>query len=60
MFARISKVTLKGLDSGPSEGDMFSCRFKLDKNKLTLSDLVSKEPNDEAKRIVEGEYEKGK
>ena len=60
LFARISKVSLKGVDNGPGEGEMFSFRFKLDKNKLTMSDLVHKEANEDAKRFVEGDYEKGK
>ena len=39
LFARISKITKTGIDGGPEEGDLFSFRFKLEKDKLTISDL---------------------
>ena len=39
LFGRVSKATKKGVDGGPEEGDLFSFRFKADKDKLTISDL---------------------
>ena len=58
LFGRISKVKKKG--DGPSEGDLFSFRFKTDNDTLTVSEL--KTPNDsaEAKELVQGEYQKQK
>ncbi len=58
LFGRISKVTPGG--NGPEEGDLFSFRFKIEKDKLVLSDLTGTHINDDAKKIVEGDYEKEK
>jgi hypothetical protein len=60
LFARISKLTKTGIDGGPDEGDLFSFRFKLDKDKLTISDLSAPKTSDEAKKLVEGDFEKSK
>jgi hypothetical protein len=59
LFGRISKVKKEGGD-GPSEGDLFSFRFKIDNQTLMVSEL--KTPNDsaEAKELVQGEYHKQK
>jgi hypothetical protein len=58
LFARISKVRKEG--DGPSEGDLFSFRFKIDNNTLTVSDLKTPHESDEAKELVQGEYHKQK
>jgi hypothetical protein len=60
LFGRVSKATKKGVDGGPEEGDLFSFRFKAEKDKFTISDLNSPKTNDEARKLVEGEYEKKK
>ena len=60
LFARISKITKTGIDGGPDEGDLFSFRFKVEKDKLTISDLSAPKTSDEAKKLVEGDYEKSK
>jgi hypothetical protein len=60
LFGRVSKVTRTGIEGGPSEGDLFSFRYKVDKDKMTLSELNSPHTSDEAKRLFEGDYEKGK
>lgn len=60
LFGRINKVTKSGND-GPSEGDLFAFRFKAEKDKLSLSDLkTSAGTSDEARQLVEGDYEKSK
>ncbi|HXG10100.1 MAG TPA: hypothetical protein VNK04_09955 [Gemmataceae bacterium] len=59
----IKKVELKGVDGGPSEGSKFSFRIKVDKDRMTLSELKGDDGtavNDEAKQLVEGEYKKEK
>jgi hypothetical protein len=58
LFGRISKVTKEGIDGGPEEGDLFSFRFKVEKDKLTISELTAAKTSDEAKKLVEGDYEK--
>jgi hypothetical protein len=60
LFARVSKITRTGIEGGPDEGELFSFRFKLDKDKLTISDLSAPKTSDEAKKLVEGDYEKEK
>jgi hypothetical protein len=60
LFARVSKITRNGIEGGPDEGELFSFRFKLDKDKLTISDLNAPKTSDDAKKLVEGDYEKSK
>ncbi len=59
VFGRIGKVTKPGND-GPDEGDLFSFRFKVEKDKFVLSDLTGSKINEDAKRLVEGDYAKAK
>jgi len=60
LFGRIGKVIKKGADDGPSEGDLFSFKLALDKDRLIVSDLRGTGPNEDpgVKQLVEGEYEK--
>jgi hypothetical protein len=60
LFGYLTGIKKVGEDNGPSEGDMFSFRFKIDKDTLTLSDLGGTHVNAEAKNLVEGEYKKSK
>ncbi len=60
LFARIAKITKENVDNGPEEGDLFSFRYKVEKDKLVISDLNSSKTSEEAKRLVEGDYTKGK
>jgi hypothetical protein len=60
LFGRISKANKEGDDGGPSEGDLFSFRFRIEGNTLTLSDLKTPQENDEAKELLQGEYFKQK
>jgi hypothetical protein len=60
LFGRIGKVSKEGVDGGPDEGDLFSFRFKLADNKLVISDLNGTKINEEARKLVEGDYEKKK
>jgi len=59
LFGRISKVNKKE-GEGPSEGDLFSFRFTIDNNKLTVSDLKTANDSAEAKELVQGDYQKQK
>jgi hypothetical protein len=58
IFGRISKVDKKGLDAGPSVGDLFTFKFATKDGKLTISEL-GPQNNADARDLVEGEY-KGK
>ncbi len=58
LFGRISKGAKEG--EGPSEGDLFSFRFKIAKETLTLSELKTPHDSAEARELVEGEYRKQK
>ncbi|HLJ97072.1 MAG TPA: hypothetical protein VKU02_28165 [Gemmataceae bacterium] len=58
LFARVSKV-VKDVE-GPSEGDLFSLRFKVHNDTLTVSELKSPHEGDGAKELVEGEYRRQK
>jgi len=60
LFARISKITRSGIEGGPDEGDLFTFRYKVEKDKLTISDLTAPKTSDEARKLVEGDYEKEK
>jgi len=59
LFGRINKVTKVGAE-GPEEGELFSFRFKVEKDKLALSDLTGSKISEDAKKLVEGDYEKEK
>ncbi len=60
---KITKVEKKGTDGGPSEGEMFSFKFKLDGDAMTVSEVKGndgQEVGGDAKELVEGEYKKEK
>jgi hypothetical protein len=59
MESIVKKVEHKGIEGGPSEGDKLTFRVKVDKDRMTVSDLKSV-GHEEAKQFVEGEYKKGK
>jgi hypothetical protein len=60
VFGRIFKVTKKGIDEGPSEGELFSFKIAIDKETLTISDFKTQNENESAKQLVQGEYHKEK
>ncbi|HKI35263.1 MAG TPA: hypothetical protein VKA46_25625 [Gemmataceae bacterium] len=60
LFARVSKITKNNIEGGPEVGDLFSFHFKVEKDKLVISELNSPKTSDEAKKLVEGDYEKEK
>jgi hypothetical protein len=62
LFGRIGKVVKKGTEDGPTEGDLFSFKFAVDKDTAALSDLKGTGPHEspEVKQLVEGEYHKEK
>ena len=59
LFGRMHKIERKGIDEGPTEGDLFSFKFKVKGDEMTVDDLQGK-ANDEARRIVQGTYKKAK
>jgi hypothetical protein len=60
LFGRVNKVTKENVSGGPEDGDLFSFRFKVEKGKLTVSDLNSSRGGEQAKQHIEGEYEQQK
>ena len=56
----ISKHASYGIEGTPGAGDKFSFRYKVEKGKLVISELKSAKASDEAKKLVEGPYEKQK
>ena len=56
LFGRISQARPEG--DGPSEGDLFSFRFRVDKDVMTLSELKTPHDSAEGKELVQGEYRK--
>jgi hypothetical protein len=58
LFGVMSKVAAKGTDGGPEKGDLFSFKFSVKKDELTISDLKGSKASDEARKIVEGVYTK--
>ena len=59
LFGRVNKVEKSG-GAGPEEGELFSFRFKVEKDKFTLSDLTGTKVDEGAKKVIEGDYEKEK
>lgn len=59
LFARMHKIEKMGIDEGPAEGDLFSFKFTVKGDELTVDDLQGK-ANDEARRLVHGVYKKAK
>jgi len=59
LFGRVNKVEKTGVDGGPGEGDLFSFRFTVVDDKMTIDDLKGSKDSGEAKQLVEGEYKKG-
>ncbi len=56
VFGRINKVKNGG--NGPAEGDLFAFKIKVEKTKMTISDLTSgKGSSDEVKKLIEGDYD---
>ncbi len=59
LFARMHKIERQGIEDGPAEGDLFSFKFKVNGDEMTVDDLQGK-ANDDARRIVQGVYKKEK
>ncbi len=55
LFGVIRKVDKKGICAGPMEGDLFSFRYTVNNNVLTIKDLHGTD-NEEAKQLLQGEY----
>jgi len=62
LVGTITKVDANGNDGLPTPGDKFSFKVKIDKDKMTLSELKLNGNDAEggAKQLVEGEYKKEK
>ena len=55
VFGRVNKIERNGLDGGPEAGDLFSFRFVMTSDTLTVSDLRGTD-SDQAKNLIQGEY----
>jgi hypothetical protein len=60
IFGRIAKVTKKGTDEGPAEGELFSLKIAIDKDTLTVSDFKSSNDREEVKQLINGDYQREK
>jgi hypothetical protein len=60
LSGNISRSVTYGIEGIPGAGDKFSFRYKVEKGKLVISELKSPKINNEAKKLVEGTYEKQK
>jgi pectin methylesterase-like acyl-CoA thioesterase len=58
LFGRICQVKKGDTEGGPTEGDLFSFKVKQEKNKIVVSDLKVTAGGDDAKNLIEGDYEK--
>jgi hypothetical protein len=58
LFGLVTKVDKRGTEFGPEVGTLFRFRIKLDKDRLTVSEL--EENNSEAKQILMGDYTRKK
>jgi hypothetical protein len=58
VFGIVQNVEKKGATEGPSEGDLFSFQVSVDNDSLTIKELKGTSANDDAKRLIEGEYKK--
>jgi hypothetical protein len=56
LFGVLTKVDTKGLEGGPTKGDLFSFDFSAGKSEMTISSLKGTRLNEDAARIVEGVY----
>jgi hypothetical protein len=55
IFGRISKIEKKGACVGPNVGDLFTFRFRVKGEMLTISELGPQQ-NNEARDLIEGDY----
>lgn len=56
LFGRIARVKPAGTDHGPKVGELFSFRYQVKGNKMTISELRSPAGGQEAREVIEGEY----
>jgi hypothetical protein len=55
VFGRINKLDKNGIDDGPEVGSLFSFRYEMTKDTLTVSELRGTD-SEQAKNLVQGEY----
>lgn len=60
LFGCITKVDKKGTEAGPEKGDLFSFQYKIDGEKMVVSNLGGTRSGAEAQQLVEGDYSKKK
>src|SRR5262245_52495869 len=56
LFGVFTKSDKKEGEGGPDKGQLFSFRYEVKGNELTISDLNGTKVNDEARKHVEGVY----
>jgi hypothetical protein len=55
VFGRVNKIDKNGIDDGPEVGSLFSFRYEMTKDTLTVSDLRGTD-SEQAKNLIQGEY----
>lgn len=58
LYGCMTKVTKKNIDPPTDKGDLFSIAFSISGKELTVSDLKGTHANDDARKLVEGVYQK--
>lgn len=59
IFGRISRVDRQGTDVGPTVGELFSFKYAVKKDVMTISDLKGASAG-EARTLIEGDYKGAK
>jgi hypothetical protein len=57
LFGMVTGVEKKD-EGGPEKGELFRFNFKIDKDSLELSELKATRGSDEARKLIEGTYQK--
>jgi hypothetical protein len=61
LFGIVTGTEARGVDNPPQKGELFSFRYTVGKDTLTIDDLrAGSGASDEAKQLVQGEYKKAK
>ncbi len=58
LFGILTKVEKTGTDNGPEKGELIGFDFKVEKDKMTITNYKGSADRPEAKQVVEGDYEK--
>jgi hypothetical protein len=55
VFGRVNKVEKNGINEGPDVGDLFSFRYEMKRDTLTISELRGTD-SEQARNLIQGDY----